>query len=231
MKKIFQTFIAVTLVSISAASAQTNLFKTINQTDLNLTWMTVREATNFSTIVSAGAAPLADLSATWNTPASVTYGAPTATNSLWYNPPGGIGSSGNKIIQSYLYGTQTGTFAGQTLQLSGVVSDYNLSTNVAGTPYTLSAYIQQTGAGGPTLRTISPITSIGEFSISLPLDGTPGRNVQWGLLMEGPNILPGDIDQLANAGSVTVVPEPTTYALLGLAAVGGLIARRLRRKA
>jgi hypothetical protein len=48
--------------------------------------------------------------------------------------------------------------------------------------------------------------------------------------MVGPNIWPGNNAELANAGSVTVIPEPSTYALLGLAAVGGLLARRFRRK-
>jgi hypothetical protein len=231
MKKTFQTFIAVTLVSISAAAAQTTIVKTVNLTDLNLGFVSVREATNFNTVITNTSWPAADLTAIWSTPESVTYSPATATNPLWYNPPGGIGSSGNKTMLAYLFGQQTGTFAGQTLEFSGVVTDYSLATNVAGTPYTLRAYLRDGGPGGDTLRLLSDITGTGEFSLSMPLNGSPGRTIQWGLIMQGPNIFPGDTEQLANAGSVTIVPEPTTYALLGLAAVGGLIARRLRRKA
>jgi hypothetical protein len=233
MKKTFQTFIAVTLVSISAASAQTNLFKTINETDLPSGWMVVREATNVSTIVSNASSPLADLTATFDTSTNVTFGPATATNALWYNPPGGIGSSGNKLMQAYLYGQETGTFAGDTLQFSGLVTDYTLSTNVAGVPYSLTAYIRDTGPGGAVSQISLLIDSTGEFNLSLPLNGTPGRTVQWGLLMQGRNILPNDIDQLETAGSVSIqaIPEPSTYALIGLAALGGLVARGLRRKA
>jgi hypothetical protein len=231
MKKLIPLIIALSLAGIGGASANGTIFKTVNETDLNLGYMSVREGTNFNTIVTNAVWPASDLTAVWNTPTNVTYSPATATNPLWYNPPGGIGSSGNKTMQAYLYGQQTGTFAGLTLEFSGFVSDFSLATNIAGDPYTLRAYLRDAGPGGPVSQLLSDITGTGAFSISMPLNGTAGRTIQWGLIMQGPNIFPGDTEQLANAGSVTVVPEPSTYALLGLAVAGGLLVRRFRRKA
>jgi hypothetical protein len=229
MKKIFQTFIAVTLVSISAASAQTNIFKTINSSEMIYGWMIVSEPSNNAT-VSSSAWALTNLTADFTAPNSVTLSPATSTNGLWYDPVGGgVGSIGNKTMSSWLYGQSTGLSG--NLEFEGIISELTLSTNAAGRPYTVSAFVREFGGGGPLTSSILPLTSTGDFSVSFPLSGASNRTVQWGLIMQGPNIWPGDTEQLANAGSVTVVPEPTTYALLGLAAVGGLIARRLRRKA
>jgi hypothetical protein len=229
MKKTFQTFIAVTLVSISAASAQSTVFKTINETEMNLSWVFVSGAAGFNPTV-------ADLSADFTSLNSVTL-SPTvrATNTTWYNPVGGgDGSLGLRTLTSYLYGSAPNL--NQTysqIEFAGNVTDFNLGTNAAGTPYTLSAVIRDYVTTNPSsvVQTVLPITTSGSFSVVHNFEFGTNRSVQWGLQLIGPNIWPTDEAQFATAGSVTVVPEPTTYALLGLAAVSGLIARRLRRKA
>ncbi len=230
MKKTFQTFIAVTLVSISAASAQTNV-RTINSSEMNITYMGVSELDGGSP-VSEGAWALTNLTANYSAPDNLTFSPATSTNELWYNPPGGgVGSFGNKNMFALLNAQEIGTLTG-TLLFEGNVTNFTLASNAAGVPYSFGAIIKDFAPDySSVIQTILPITSAGAFQISQPLVDAPGRIVQWGLFMQGPNIWPGDTEQLANAGSVTVVPEPTTYALLGLAAVGGLIARRLRRKA
>jgi hypothetical protein len=238
MKKIFQTFIAVTLVSISAASAQSNVFKTIDSAEINLGYLSVFELpSNGGAFVSGSGSPVAQLNAVYPTSDSVVFSPNTITNTgtNWYNPgTGGVGSLGQKQMSAFLYAQETGIYGGQILQFEGIVSSFNLTTNAAGLPYTFSAFIKDFAPDySSVVETIFPITSTGNFNISQALDPAAGRHVQWGLQMIGPNIWPGDTEQLEVAGSVTVeaIPEPSTYALLGLAVAGGLLARRLRRKA
>jgi hypothetical protein len=204
---------------------------------LNLGWLAVRELpTNGFAYISSSAWPTSDLNTVFPTSESVVFSPNTITNTgtVWYNPAsGGVGSEGQKMMGAYLYGaSKKGALSGQSLAFEGFVSNFSLATNIAGTPYSLSAFIQDfTPDYSSRIQTFIPITSTGGFSVSQSLVDDPLRNVQWGLFMIGPNIWAEDSEQLAVAGSVTVVPEPSTYALLGLATLGGLIALRLRRKA
>jgi hypothetical protein len=231
MKKVIPLIIALAFASLPGASAQL-IVKTIDQSELNLGWMTVRDLPADGNAFQFGSAwPVADLVATFASASSVTLSPATiSTNdSFWYTQPGNVG---NKMMSALLLAEASrGSLSGDTLSFRGVVTNYSLLTNSTGIPYSFSAIIQEFVPGGGYNQALLPLTGAGTFELSLALDSNPNTAVQWGFLLSGPNIWPGNTAELATAGSVTVIPEPTTYALLGLAAVGGLIARRLRRKA
>ena len=237
MKKILALSIALTVAGLSGASANGTVFKTINQTEMIYGSIGVYNLpTDGSGFVSASAWPIADLNAVFQTPDSVTFSPNTITNtgSMWYNPEsGGPGSAGQKTMVSYLYASSPkSSILGQSLVFEGLVTDFSLGTNIAGFPYSLSAFVMDVAPDySDVIAAFIPITGTGNFSVNQALLDDPLRVVQWGLVMTGPNIWATDTVQLANAGSVTVVPEPSTYALLGMAALGGLVALRLRRKA
>jgi hypothetical protein len=233
MKKIFQTFIAMTLVSLGSASANVTIFKTINSSEMNLGWIQVYDLpSEGGAFQFGGASPLANLVASFSTPTELTMtpnNTITDPSAFWYSQPGDVG---NKVITSILYASATrGSLLGDTLSLEFVVPNYSLSTNSVGNPYTFLAIIQEWGV---TYKDVSlPISSTGSYSLSMPLLVDQNTLYQWGFVMTGPNISPSNVEEFEVAGSVTIeaIPEPSTYALLGLAAAGGLLVRRFRRKA
>jgi hypothetical protein len=243
MKKIIPLIIALSLAGLGGASAQSTAFRTINQTNMNLGFYWWSTNPSFGPSVVSGnpglSTSLGTLVADYTTPSSVTLSPTTAaglTNISWYSPfvTPGPGSTGNQTIVSYLFGQSINLNTSfNSIEFSGDVTDFSLGTNIAGTPYTLAAVIRDIPLSGPGVNTttVLPLTTEGFFSMSHSIESGTNRAVQWGLMLTGPNIWPTDSAQQEFAGSVTVVPEPSTYALLGLAAVGGLIARRFRRKA
>jgi hypothetical protein len=233
MKKVIPLIIALAFASMSGASAQL-IVKTVDQSELAFGYMSVNELPSAGgAFFSAGSVPISDITATFNSPTSVTFSPNTTslTGPQWYDPStGGPGSLGQKIMSGYLFAQETGTLSG-TLSFTGDVLAYNLGTNLDDLPYSLTAVVKDFAPDFSSVNQVFlPLTGTGLFELSLPLVAGAGRHVQWGFIMTGPNIWPSDAAQLANAGSVTVIPEPSTYALLGLAAVGGLLARRFRRK-
>jgi hypothetical protein len=232
MKKVIPLIIALAFASLPGASAQL-IVKTIDQSELNLGWVQVFDLPSDGGAFQFGQPTgLANLVATFPTSTNVTL-APNNTitdpSTFWYSQPGDVG---NKEIQSLLYSSANrGSLIGDTLSFEFIVTDYSLTTNSAGIPYTFGAIIQE--FGNSYNQVFLPISGAGTFSVSMPLLVDPSTTYQWGFLLTGPNIWPGNTGEATAAGSVGLqaIPEPTTYALLGLAAVGGLIARRLRRNA
>ena len=234
MKKLL-LIIAVAATGLTGASAQ--IFKTINSVEMTGAYM------NVSDLASAGGAfqfgsnwAIADLRASFPTATSVTMLPNTIGDpaDYWYTPSGGVGALGNKMMEANLYGQVDGSYAGQTITFAGSVSSFSLSTNSAGIPYTLTAFIKDFAPDfSSSFSSTQVITSTGDFSLNLTASSGTNRHVQWGLQLVGPDIWATDTAQLGVAGSATIdaVPEPSTYALLALGAAGfgAHLVRRRRR--
>jgi len=233
MKKLL---LITTLVAaaITGASAQT-VYKTIDSSELVNGYMTVFDLpANGGAFQFGNSWGIADLKATFPTATQVTFSPNTIGDpaSYWYTPGGQVGALGNKMMYANLYAESTGAYNGQTIQFDGTVSAFSLSTNSAGIPYVFKAFVKDFAPDfSSSVDAIYDIGSTGNFQISLATINDPTRHVQWGLQMIGPDIWPADTAQIAAAGSATVdaIPEPSTYALLGMTAAG-LFAYRARRR-
>ncbi len=167
-----------------------------------------------------------DLCATWAGPTLTlspnTIGDP---NPYWYNPSGGPGAIGNKIMDANIYVETTGVYPGQTLTFQGTVLANTLvgKTDPLGNGWTSVAFIKDFAPDYSSFNVQTVPLVVGSFSVSLATVADPARHVQWGFETLGPDVWITDVGQY---GSIQVIPEPSTLALLGLGLVGGLIWRR-----
>ena len=136
------------------------------------------------------------------------------TDPYWANPDG----SPAKWMEASFY-VETGTaYGGQTLEFTGLT----LSDTLAN-PYLSVAVIKEFTAGyGFVGMTTAPLVG-GVFDISRAI--APGDVAQYGFMTTGPDANPVTVAALGNA-QVTAVPEPASFALLGLATLGLLSWRR-----
>jgi len=169
----------------------------------------------------------ADLVATWAGPqltlAPNTIGDP---DPYWYNGGGGPGAIGNKIMGADIYVEfPADTVSGQTISFSGTVLANTLVGNVdlLGNGWTSVAFIKDFAPDYSSFNVVDVPLAPGPFSISMLTDPGAGRHVQYGFETIGPDVWITDVGPF---GSIQVVPEPSSLALLGLGALGALVWRR-----
>lgn len=138
-------------------------------------------------------------------------------------PAPGDTYTANKISDAAWYTEITdGSLGGQSLTYSVNVTAFDLSSD-----YSAYLVIKEAAKGYAAVTT--EITGLGTFSVTEPAVATGTTAVQFGLMMVGPTVVPGD--QYRNGSfTVTAVPEPSTWALIGgLATFVFVLTRRVRK--
>lgn len=168
----------------------------------------------------------ADLTATFDDGANtLTLGPNTIGDpaDYWYIGGGGPGAQGAKIMEANLYIENDAlNIAGSTLTFAGnVLSDTFTSAHAS------YVFIKDFASDyGSVVETKVPVTA-GAFSINYTTSGDAGRHIQYGFQTVGENVWVTDVGPF---GSVVVetIPEPTSIALLAVAAGGIWGIRRFR---
>ena len=148
---------------------------------------------------------------------------------FWTNSTdGGVtaGPDGNKWLVARTY-VETTSISLTNYTLEGIVNSNDLNTTL----YSAQAFIDVLDplAGYATVLSQStPLPSTGSFSVNADLTAHQGKLLQVGFMMSGVNANP--VNEASFGGvTVSVVPEPSTYALLMLGAAG-LAYRSVRRR-
>ena len=144
----------------------------------------------------------------------------------WTNSPSG-GPLGNKFMEANTY-VETPNIAFPSYSLTGTVDSFTLSGD-----YTAIAFIKVLDPNnGYSLDLFNSVNlnSGSQFSVNADLSGQAGKLLQVGYAVYGINANPADA--VANGSvvvTVTAVPEPSSFALIG-AAIAGLFAVTSRRR-
>jgi len=173
----------------------------------------------------------ADLTATFAGP-TLTLGPNTVndTSSFWYSPSGGPGAVGNKSMDANMYVETTGLYSGQNLTFTGNVLANTLvgHVNQLGNGWTSVAFIKDFAPDYSSSVSITAPLVNGVFSISLATVNDAARHIQFGFETIGPDVWSTDVAPYGSI-QITAVPEPATAGLLGLALLGLLGSRRIRK--
>ncbi|TWT97748.1 hypothetical protein Pla108_19000 [Botrimarina colliarenosi] len=157
-------------------------------------------------------------------------------NEFWYQNttgtaadptnPGGPGQRGNKVMEANLY-IEVGddSLAGQTVTFEGTVL-----SNTYTAAHSASIFIRDFAPDYSSSNDIFVPVSPGPFSVSLVTDPGLGRHVQYGFQSKGENVWVTDTAPFGSVviGTVGVVPEPTTAAIVGMLGLAGFATKRRR---
>jgi hypothetical protein len=148
----------------------------------------------------------ADLVAVFNASNTELTLAPNSVNDpnpFWYLPDGGPGSTGNKTMDAFFYvEAAAGALAGEIITFQGTVLSNSLTSE-----HVARAFIRDFAPDYSSFVELDVELTPGFFSISLPTDAGPGRHVQYGFNMTGPNVW---ITDVAPYGTVKLEAVPPT---------------------
>ena len=154
-------------------------------------------------------------------------GGSNADRAFWTNSSNGgatPGPLGNKWMNASTL-VETGTLSQASYTLAGSVTSNSLNTSL----YTAKAFIKVIDPNNGyaiVLNDQVTLPASGPFVVTSNLTPYQGLTLQVGFSMDGLNANPADAVSYGSVG-VSVVPEPSTYALL---AFGGCAAAALRRR-
>ncbi len=124
-------------------------------------------------------------------------------NPYWYIGGGGPGAQGNKIMEANMYVETNGVYPGQSLTFTGTVISNNLAVS-----HVARAFIRDFAPDySSSVDQFVVLPASGNFAITLNTINDPGRHVQYGFQMTGPNVWVTDV---APYGAVVVGPLAAT---------------------
>jgi hypothetical protein len=154
-------------------------------------------------------------------------GGTNGDRAFWTNSSDGgatAGPLGNKWMNASTY-SETASLAVPSYTLAGTVTSNSLNTSL----YTAKAFIKVLDPNNGYATVVDDSVTLpasGPFVVTSNLSLYQGLLLQVGFSMDGLNANPADAVSYGSVG-VSVVPEPSTYALL---AFGGCAAAALRRR-
>jgi hypothetical protein len=114
---------------------------------------------------------------------------------FWYQGGGAPGNPGNKIMDANFY-IEDDALNGEVLTFEGTVLANSLTS-----AHNATAFIRDFAPDYSSFETITAPLTPGPFTITYPTLGAPGRHIQYGFNVNGPNVWVTDV---APFGSVQI---------------------------
>jgi beta-glucanase (GH16 family) len=155
--------------------------------------------------------PTADLRAVFDGPVLELYPNSTSdTSTYWYVGGGAPGNPGNKRVDASMYVEKTGELSGRKVTFQGTVLANTLTTAHSGT-----VFIKDFAPDFSSSNSVTAPLVNGFFSISMDTDPGPGRHVQYGFQISGPNVWSTDAGPYGFVSVTAAAGDPFTTWISG----------------